>query len=267
MFSAKLLNFGDIFLGRRGVRRFQTVRHLFPVSLWRQHGFKLPIRYWSINKFLIFLLFFIVNIYYCNQLFISYMQLVKDRLYHYYNQGNNKEKIFFSRENYLFFLANFRKFVLPYCNVLCYCLMPNHFHFLINTTGESVNGNKIGRLIVPGLNNGFRLLLSSYTQAINKQEGRSGSLFRQKTKTKLLEDKEGYPLVCFHYIHQNPHKAKLVDKMEDWEFSSFRDYIGMRSGTLCDQRLAHELLGFSEETLYKESYQAIPEPEKISKLF
>jgi putative transposase len=195
------------------------------------------------------------------------MKLLENQLYHYYNQGNNRENIFFSRENQMFFLKNFRKFVLPHCQVLAYCLMPNHFHFLINSTKESVLEKKVGGLMVPALNNGFRQLLSSYAQAINKQEGLSGSLFRQRTKAKLLEGKdEQYPFICFNYIHQNPLKAGLVEKMEDWEFSSFQDYIGLRNGTLCDQSIAFELLDLSKKKLYQESYQVIP-LEKIKKLF
>jgi putative transposase len=186
------------------------------------------------------------------------MQLIENQLYHYYSQGNNKGKIFFSRENYLFFLEHFRKFVLPFCKVLAYCLMPNHFHFIIYTTKHSVIKKKIGGLMVPSLNNGFRQLLSAYSQAINKQENRSGSLFRQRTKAKFLTNNdENYPVTCFHYVHQNPFKAGLVNKMEDWEFSSFQDYIGLREGTLCDQHLAFELLGLSKETIFEDSYKVI----------
>lgn len=195
------------------------------------------------------------------------MKLVENKLYHYYNQGNNKGKIFFSRENQIFFLKNFRKFVSPHCNVLAYCLMPNHFHFLIYTTKNSVIENNVGSLIIPALNNAFRQLLSSYTQAINKQESRSGSLFRQRTKAKLLEGQdEHYPFICFQYIHQNPLKAGLVDKMESWEFSSFQDYLGSRNGTICNQSLAFKLLGISKEDFYHESYQVISS-EKIEKLY
>lgn len=187
------------------------------------------------------------------------MSLQTDKLYHFYNQGNNREKVFFSRDNYLYFLSKFKKHVSPHCQVLAYCLMPNHFHFLINTTKESVEEIKVGSLMVPALNNGFRQLLSSYAQAINKQEGRTGSLFRQKTKAKLLEVQDGqYPVLCFHYIHQNPLRAKLVKKIEDWEFSSFRDYIGLRNGTLCDQQSAIYLLDISKDLLYQESYQVVP---------
>jgi len=108
------------------------------------------------------------------------------------------------------------------------------------------------------LADGFRQLLSSYAQAINKQEGRSGSLFRQKTKAKLLDTQDrNYPFACFNYIHQNPLNAGLVDKMENWEFSSFQDYIGLRNNSICDIGLAFELLDISRETFYEQSYQVI----------
>jgi REP element-mobilizing transposase RayT len=144
--------------------------------------------------------------------------------------------------------------------------MANHFHFLLQTTPESVKEKRVGSLTSTNLNDGFRQLLSSYAQAINRQENRSGSLFRHKTKAKLLEnDDENYPFICFHYIHQNPLSAGLVTKLEDWEFSSFSDYADIRNGSLCDKDLAFELLDLSKENFYEESYQVIA-PEKIEKL-
>ena len=117
--------------------------------------------------------------------------------------------------------------------------MPNHFHFMLSTY-NNFNEEKFS--------NGFRILLSSYTKAINLQEKRTGSLFQQNSKAKCLTalsnyKSNNYGLVCFNYIHQNPVNAGLVNKMEDWEFSSFRDYAGMRNGTMCNKNLAYELLG------------------------
>ncbi len=52
-------------------------------------------------------------------------------IYHCFNQGNNRQEIFFKRENYLFFLEKMRTHLHPVADVLSYCLMPNHFHWLI----------------------------------------------------------------------------------------------------------------------------------------
>ncbi|MBE9488697.1 MAG: transposase [Bacteroidetes bacterium] len=59
------------------------------------------------------------------------MQLEKGYLYHIYNQGNNQREIFFKRENYLFFLKKIETYILPYTDILAWCLMPNHFHLMV----------------------------------------------------------------------------------------------------------------------------------------
>ena len=52
-------------------------------------------------------------------------------LYHIYNQGNNRQKIFFSNDNYLYFLTKFKEHILPHADILAWCLMPNHFHLMV----------------------------------------------------------------------------------------------------------------------------------------
>lgn len=167
------------------------------------------------------------------------MHFEENSLYHVYNRGNNKQRIFFCDENYLFFLRKVRACLLPYCDVIAYCLMPNHFYFLIHAKKAGVltdptapSGQIGGGIPMQPLVRKIGTLLSSYTQAINKQENRTGSLFQKKTQARKLDISEGYPFICFQYIHQNPMKAGLVTKMEDWLYSSFRDYVGLRNGTL-----------------------------------
>ena len=194
------------------------------------------------------------------------MQLQPDSVYHIYNQGNNRQPIFKSHNDYLLFLNKVRRFVFPYCDILAYCLMPNHFHFLVNTTDKSIAEIKQGSLEVTQLTNGFRLLLSQYALDFNKQHDRSGSLFRQKTKFKLMLDSH-QPFICFQYIHQNPWKAGLVDKMEDWSFSSFRDYALMRNGSLCKKEIAFNLLDVNEQTFLQDSYGVVIREKLIKALF
>jgi REP element-mobilizing transposase RayT len=186
------------------------------------------------------------------------MPILPNEFYHVYNQGNNQEKVFFNRDNKLYFLRKFRDFVFANCEVFAYCLMDNHFHFLLYTNSNSIIETPSGSSNLNAFQNGFRNLTSAYTQAINRQESRTGSLFRSKTKFKHLEfESINYPFVCFQYIHQNPLVAGLVKKLEDWEFSSFRDYAGLRNGTLCNQKFAKELIDFSTEGFYEESYKVI----------
>jgi putative transposase len=188
------------------------------------------------------------------------MQIIENQLYHVYNQGNNREKLFYTSENYIHFLHLTRKFIFPHCDILAYCLMPNHFHFLIYATKDSAVKIKIGHNEMSVLANGFRKLLSSYCQAINKQEDRTGSLFRQKTKAKNLEISDiHYPFQCFHYIHQNPLKASLIRSLDKWPYSSFRDYAALRQGTLCNQKLAMQLLDFNKESFISDAHAVISE--------
>ncbi|MEO6539737.1 MAG: hypothetical protein ABIN74_02055 [Ferruginibacter sp.] len=188
------------------------------------------------------------------------MQFEQSNLYHIYNRGNNKQTIFFTRDNYIYFLNKVKKYILPNCDILAWCLMPNHFHFLIHANTNTINLVKEAPLKINTLTEGLRLLLSSYTQGINVQLGRTGNLFQQKTKSKCVFDgDENYGHTTFHYIHQNPFKANLVSKMEDWEFSSFVDYAGLRKGTLCNMELAAFLLDLRMENFLKDSYAELPD--------
>jgi putative transposase len=163
--------------------------------------------------------------------------------------------------------------------------MPNHFHWLVMTKPSACEPSsavkprrldgreaKVGSTSnVPptsanldigdyqqNLSLAIGTLLSSYTKAINKQQNRSGSLFRKETKSKngivdgfitvngknkdlFFKPDNHYEAICFDYIHQNPVKAGLVRKVEEWRYSSALDYAGLRNGTLCNQELARKL--------------------------
>jgi len=152
------------------------------------------------------------------------MEIEPNKYYHLYNRSNNHELLFRNRDNYIYFLSKYRKYLSPFVSTFAYCLMPDHFHFSIMATSEETF------LIKKNIG----LLLSSYTKAINKSFSRIGSLFQQHTKTKLIEDDKSL-LTVISYIHQNPKRKNLVSNLEDWEFSSYQDYIGLRNGTLVDK--------------------------------
>jgi putative transposase len=188
------------------------------------------------------------------------MKIYPDQLYHIYNRGNNKEPLFFNRENYLYFLRFVRKHILPQSEILAYCLMPNHFHFMIYANEKSAEKIKLGLLDICRLANGFRIALSSYAKGVNVQQNRENVLFKPKTEAKnILDGSANYAFTCFQYIHQNPYKAGLVSKIEDWEFSSFRDYAGLRNGTLCNQRIANQFIDFDKDNFIQQSYSLIDE--------
>jgi putative transposase len=215
------------------------------------------------------------------------MHFEKGYIYHIYNQGNNKERLFFSRENYLFFLQKIKTYIIPYTNIFAWCLMPNHFHLMVvvnytelpnNTEGVNNLKSSVSPEATPVVklndvndkgkkrtfNDSIGIMLRSYTNALNKQKNRSGKLFREATKAECLNCPKGitpsfigtsagikinisnpekqYPQICFNYIHQNPIKAGLVKNETDWEFSSARDYAGVRNGTLINKEIAQKYL-------------------------
>ena len=140
--------------------------------------------------------------------------------YHLYNRGHNRQNIFFKRENYLFFLTQFRRYFIDegILEVIAYCLMPNHYHFLVRLRTDDLSFNM----------QGFTL---SYTKAMNRRYERCGSLFQGRFHAILVEQTD-YLLTLTRYIHLNPVKARFVDRPEDWEFSSYPEYVGLRQGTL-----------------------------------
>src|SRR5437773_2240006 len=110
------------------------------------------------------------------------MHFIPDNLYHIFNQGNNKQNLFLERNDFITFLNLTRSNITPYTDIIAYCLMPNHFHFMIATDERCSSKIKQGGLIIDPVTNGFRKLLSSYSRIHNNKNERSGSMFRQKTK-------------------------------------------------------------------------------------
>jgi putative transposase len=145
--------------------------------------------------------------------------------------------------------------------------MPNHFHFMIYADERCDSKIKQGGIYLDPITNSVRKLLSGYARIYNNQYRQTGSLFRQKTKAKCISAIEikpnspdlvqDYYVNCFHYTHQNPFVANLVEKLEDWEFSSFQDYAGIRNGTLCEKDLAAIHCAYNPENFIEKSYELV----------
>jgi putative transposase len=176
------------------------------------------------------------------------MQLKESGIYHIYNRGNNKQQIFFREDNYTYFLQKCFKYIKPLSKIIAWCLMPNHFHFMMEVTEKSLEPVRSGGILMPALTNGFRLLQSSYAKGINVQERRTGNLFQQKTKAKLITDQE-YIAAAFKYIHNNPLNAGLVDDLNHWVYSSFLEYSVLRQPCLCDTDRGMQILGIDNMSL------------------
>jgi REP element-mobilizing transposase RayT len=151
--------------------------------------------------------------------------MLENNIYHIYNRGNNKENIFFEEKNYQFFLQRFRYYLDELVNVYAYCLMPNHFHVLleVKNDGESINLKTANNELSP-LEIAFKCFFMSYSKAINKAYNRTGSLFQTKFKRKPITN-DAYLNNIVAYIHLNPVRAGLVKNAENWNFSSYKSYL------------------------------------------
>ncbi len=177
----------------------------------------------------------------------SSMKYFTGHYYHVYNRGSNKQNIFVRNENYHFLVHEIGKY-LPIHPIsrIAYCLMPNHYHILIYTRQDDAPGQFIQRLF------------NSYTQAFNLQQGRSGTLFEGRVKSKLTFENQ-YIFQIARYIHLNPVNAGLVAKPEDWIFSNYREFAGMRQGLRLDKEFLESQFGSHEE--YRSFVEAEIHPE------
>lgn len=136
-------------------------------------------------------------------------------IYHVMVRGNNKQDIFFSRDDYEKFLSLlYEKVRTKSMALYAWCLMPNHIHLLVKEKTESLD--KI-----------LGSVLTAYVMWINRKYARVGHLFQSRFKSQPVED-ETYFLRVVRYIHRNPVKGNLCSRMEDYPYSSYSYYF--RSG-------------------------------------
>ncbi len=140
--------------------------------------------------------------------------------YHIYNRGNNREDIFLEERNYRYFLKLYAHHVEPVADTYAYCLLRNHFHFLVRIKDPA---DLTGLEDLSGLkppSQAFSNLFNAYARAFNKAYQRTGALFeRPFGRIKVTSDSHFTRLVA--YIHQNPKKHGFVADFRDWPYSSY----------------------------------------------
>lgn len=161
--------------------------------------------------------------------------------YHIYNRGNNGETIFRQRENYLYFLKLYLKHFYLMAETFAYCLLPNHFHFVVwirsraevealvaksrtprvlRISGQGSGGQTLGVPAVPTPSQAFGNLCNAYAKAVNNRYGRTGSLLEHPFgRIPVTTDAYFYNLIT--YVHRNPQKHGIVDDFRDWPYSSY----------------------------------------------
>lgn len=140
--------------------------------------------------------------------------------FHVYNRGNNKLEIFEDDEDYGYFITRMNQYRMKYKVLInCYCLMPNHFHLslCINERADSSNFMKQVQMV--------------YAQYLQKKYNWIGHVFQGRYKTRRIRSEQQF-IYLSAYIHSNPKVAGLVNDLNDWPWSSYLDFVGLRNGKI-----------------------------------
>jgi len=175
-------------------------------------------------------------------------------IYHVYNRTNNHEKLFLTDENYLFFLKKYKEHLSSYVDTYCWCLLPNHFHFLIrvksykaiNETIQSKTFNNRSLTEKKFLENlynisqliehAFKRFFQSYALSFNKVNHRKGNLFYKPFK-RVEVNKELHFIQTIIYIHANPAKHRLMKDFTKYNWSSWSSYMSDAPSQLLRQEV------------------------------
>lgn len=194
----------------------------------------------------------------------DYKNLAEGAFVHVYNRGNNREKIFHDKDDYRAFafrvglalgidqetLQKESLLSFPHSRIRInaganlfrlhsFCLMPNHFHLLLEQCGET----EIAKIISQ--------ICTSYAMYVNKKHKRVGHVFQERYKAVIIES-DTQLLWTSSYIHMNPVKANMVKNPDEYTWSSYRDFTKERNLPITHTDLLLEMFGakdFEKEML------------------
>ncbi len=189
---------------------------------------------------------------------------VTQDFYHIFNRGVEKRVIFSSDRDYQRFLQTlyYYQFSGPkpqfstqnrfktnnfssnpkIIEIVCYCLMPNHFHLLIKQLKDH------------GIQEFMQKVINSYTKYYNTKHNRVGHLFQGVFKA-VSVDCDNQLLHVSRYIHLNPYVSDLIAKLEDYRYSSYPYFIGIATDTIASKEIILDFFQ-QDEKKYKEFVDA-----------
>ena len=171
---------------------------------------------------------------------MNYWQpLYEGEFYHVYNKTVGNEPLFPKHHNPDYFLQKWKEYLSPYLETYAYCLMGNHYHFLVRVKkidDELLSliekeptvaaKNFIQKKITYNtfLIDQLKRFLTCYTASINVQENRDGALFKAKTRrVQQIGLNKVVDKIC--YIHHNPIHHQFSSRYENWKNSSYDTYL------------------------------------------
>jgi len=188
------------------------------------------------------------------------IKFINGKYYHIFNRGVDKRDVFLEDGDFVRFLKSMREFNNvkpigslyeknqrekhglgglgirnpsrvsdtqfnnPLVEIICYCLNPNHYHFLLR------------QLIEGGISEFMKRIGIGYTNYFNNKYNRSGVLFQGKFKTVKIESNE-HLLWVSAYVNTNAQIHGLINKAENYPWCSYPDYLGQRNGALCHKEI------------------------------
>ena len=203
---------------------------------------------------------------------------IKGGIYHIYNRGVEKRDIFLDQQDYNIFLFYLKTYLTPpdnkkkipfnilrlgpdfdlykNINLLCYVLMPNHFHFLV----KQISKDAVTELM--------KRLTNAYVKYFNDKYQRVGPLFQGRYRGVLVLKDEYFMYLSF-YIHINPIELPEysdIKKLKNYSYSSYMDYIGKRNTSWVHKDYILNYIRKDKFTTYKKfTEELILESDKYNK--
>jgi REP-associated tyrosine transposase len=158
--------------------------------------------------------------------------------YHVTARGNERKNIYWGRKDYQKFLEYLREAEKKYGIIVHgYVLMTNHYHLLLETPE-------------PNLSQAMHHINGAYTNYINIKKKRYGHLFQGRYKS-LLVDKDSYLIELSRYIHLNPVRAGMVQRPEDYSYSSYPAYISTKTDDVVSRDLLLGMMAANKKEAQK----------------
>ncbi len=133
---------------------------------------------------------------------------------HVIQRGNNRSSCFYEEADYAYFLKHLEEQAAKHgCTIHAYCLMTNHVHLLLTP----VHHDSLGSMM--------KGLGQRYVQYVNRTHQHTGTLWEGRYRSGMMKD-EAHVLCCYRYIELNPVRAGMVDRPEQYRWSSYRANAG-----------------------------------------
>jgi len=156
------------------------------------------------------------------------IQWLPGHYYHIFNRGARRLTIFREQSNYNFVLGKMKKYRMQFnLSIIAYCLLPNHYHFLVRQNGPTYAGYLPQRIF------------NSYSKAFNRHYGHSGTLFESRYKAIPVTNDDHLLHLC-RYIHANPVIHGIAPSVEEWPYSNYLEWVGLRGGSIIDRDFVNE---------------------------